>query len=461
MNRGYLKGFVFIVIISLGACKVTQPYQHPDANTNRLFRDVISSDTNTIANLRVNQVFTDTVLQRLLTEGIANNINLQIAYTRIQQAQSYLAQSSAAYYPTVSANGQVGVSKLSSGQGFGTRPAGTQFQLGATSSWEANIWGRLGSARRSALASLMQSEAGGRAIQTGLVSGIASYYFALLSLDKKLAITQQTVHNWDTTVQTMQALKEAAIVTGAAVVQSEASRYAAEVTIPDIKQSIRETESALSILLGRVPGPIDRTRIDDQQTVAVMQAGVPTQLLSNRPDVQEAELGFRAAFEQTNVARTYFYPSLLITGGAGLTSLSLSNFFNTGSIFANIAAGLTQPILNGRVNKTRLEVAKAQQQGALLNFQNTLLTAGREVSDALSLYQTALDKMTVRSNQLVALTKSVDYSQELLRYGSANYTEVINARQNLLIAQLSRVNDQQQQLQAMVNLYAALGGGSR
>lgn len=462
MNKKYVRYLVFISITSLvmGACRVTQPYEAPDRNTAGLFRDVNTTDTNTIANLRWNEVFTDSILQRLIAEGIAQNLNLQIAYTRIQQAEAYYAQSSAAYYPTLSANAQAAAAKLSS-QGVGNRTSGTQYQLGVTSAWEANIWGRLGSAKRSALASLLQSQAGARAVQTGLVAGIASYYYNLLSLDTKLAITQQTVYNWDTTVQTMRALKEAAVVTGAAVVQSEASRYAAEVTIPDIKQNIRETENALSILLGRTPGSIPRTNIDDQATLTLLQTGVPAQLLSNRPDVQQAEFAFKSAFEETNVARTYFYPSLMITGAGGLSSLTLGSFFTTGSFFGNIAAGLTQPIFNGRLNKTRLEVARAQQQGALLNFQNTLLTAGQEVSDALSLYQTALDKMSVRTNQLAALQKSVEYSQELLRYGSANYTEVINARQSLLSAQLNRVNDRLQQLQAVVELYRALGGGAK
>ncbi|MDQ6813852.1 MAG: TolC family protein [Bacteroidota bacterium] len=463
MNTKYLRYFLFISIITLllNACKVTAPFEDPAVNTTGLFRDVNTTDTNSIANLPWSQVFTDTILHRLIRDGLSQNLNLQIAYTRIQQAEAYYAQSSAAYYPTLGANTQVGAAKISSVQGAINRTSGAQYQLGASAAWEVNIWGRLGSARRSALASLLQSEAGVRAVQTSLVAGIASYYYNLLSLDAKLAITQQTVRNWDTTVQTMRALKEAAVVTGAAVVQSEASRYAAEVTIPDIKQNIRQTENALSILLGRPPGGIARTNIDDQYTLPLLQTGVPAQLLANRPDVQEAEFGFRSAFEQTNVARTYFYPSLTITGSGGLSSFTLGNFFNTASVFGNIAAGLTQPILNARLNRTRLEVAQSQQQSALLNFQNSLLTAGQEVSNALSLYQTALDKMLVRTNQLTALQKSVEYSQELLRYGSANYTEVINARQSLLSAQLNRVNDRLQQLQAVVDLYKALGGGTR
>jgi NodT family efflux transporter outer membrane factor (OMF) lipoprotein len=461
MNRTFLRYLLFIstTLWAFSSCKVTQTYQSPGLTMTSLFRGSTSSDTNTIANLHWNQVFTDTILQRLIAEGIAQSPNLQIAYQTVQQAQSYYFQSGAAFFPTLNANAQATMSKLSAVQGFGIRTSANQFQLGLSSGWEANIWGRLSSARRASLADLLQSEAGARAVQTSLVADIANYYYALLALDRQLAITQRTVQYWDTTVQTMRALKEAAVVTGAAVVQSEASRYAAEVTIPDIKQNIRETENALSILLKRTPGAIPRTNIDDQAALNMLQTGVPAQLLANRPDVQQAELSFRAAFEQTNVARTYFYPSLTITGSGGLSSLTLKNFFNAGSIFASIGAGLTQPIFNGRANRTRLEVARSQQQQAFLTFQNTLLTAGQEVSDAISLYQTAIDKVSSRSNQLIALQRSVEYSQELLRYGSANYTEVIQARQSLLAAQISRVNDRLQQLQAIVNLYRALGGG--
>jgi outer membrane protein, multidrug efflux system len=456
--------FSYLMILSLSAllissCKVTQTYQIPEVSTAGLYRNSGFSDTNSIATMHYSEVFTDPALQSLITEGITKNLNMQIAYTRIQQAEAYYLQSRAAFLPTLNANAQVTESKLSAVQGFGIRTSATQYQLGISSSWEANIWGRLSSARRASLASLMQSGAAARAVQTGMVASIANYYYSLLALDRQLAITEETVKNWDTTVTTMRALKEAAIVTGAAVVQSEASRYAAEVTIPDLKQNIREIENALSILLSRPPGSISRSNIDNQIPITLLQTGVPAQLLSNRPDVQEAEYNFRYSFEQTNIARTYFYPSLNITGSGGLSSLSLRIFFSSGSIFGSIAAGLTQPIFNGRANRTRLEAARAQQQEALLSFQNTLLTAGQEVSDAMSLYQTALDKMMVRTNQLNALQQSVEYSRELLRYGSANYIEVIQARQSLLGAELSRVNDHLQQLQAIVNLYRALGGG--
>jgi outer membrane protein TolC len=317
----------------------------------------------------------------------------------------------------------------------------------------------LGSNRRASLANLLQSEAAARAVQTGVVSTIANFYFTLLALDQQLLITQQTVRNWDTTVATMRALKDAARVTEAAVVQSEAQRYAAEVTIPDLRQNIREIENALSIVLGHPPTGIYRGHLLDQGALPMMNTGVPAQLLANRPDVQQAELSYRNAFELTNAARAAFYPSLVITGSFGTASLTLLDVLHPSSIAASIGAGLTQPIFNRRINRTNLAVAKAAQQASILNFQNALLNAGQEVSDAISLNQTAFEKVSIRTNQINALQLSVQYSQELLRNGFANYTEVIQARQSLLGAELGRVNDRLQQLQAVVNLYRSLGGG--
>ncbi|HRO47514.1 TolC family protein [Agriterribacter sp.] len=461
MTTKFFKYIFFIVTttLALAACKVTQPYETPELQTTNLYREQNTEDTATIAGLKWTALFTDTTLQRLISEGVAGNPDLQIAYTRIQQARAYYGQSKAALLPSFDANAGFSASKLSEAQGFGIRNSATQYELGVSSVWEADIWGKLRSSKRAGFASLLQTEAAARAVQTRLVADIATYYYLLMALDQQLAITQQTVSNWDITVQTMRLLKESARVTEAAVVQSEAQRYAAEVTLPDLAQSIKETENALSILLGSAPSAIYRGNLENQQAASSLQTGVPAQLLANRPDVQEAELSFRYYFELTNVARTYFYPSLSITGSAGLSALSLSNLFDPASFAASIGAGLTQPIFNRRVNKTRLEVAKAQQQEALLGFRNTLLNAGREVSDALSLYETALEKINIRSKQMTALRNSVNYSQELLENGFANYTEIITARQSLLQAELGGVNDRLQQLQAVVNLYRSLGGG--
>ena len=449
------------LLVTLGACNVAKTYKAPEDVSPNLYRNNSNGDTTNLGFLSYKQVFTDTILQGLIGIGIEKNPNLQIAYTRIKQADALYLQSGATLLPALNSNAGITVSKLSEAQGFGIRNSATQYQLGLSSSWEADIWGRLRSNRRANLASLLQTEAAAKAVQTGLIAAIANFYYTLLALDQQLVITQQTVYNWDTTVNTIKELKKAARVTEAAVVQSEAQRYAAEVTIPDLKQQILETENALSILLGNDPAAIRRGKITEQQTLSVLQTGVPAQLLANRPDVQQAELQFRNNFELTNVARASFYPTLSITASSGLSAFSFANFLGVGGFGASIGAGLLQPIFNQRNNRTRLLVAQAQQQEAFINFQNTLLNAGREVSNAVSLHQTAMDKMLVRTHQLNSLQLSVEYSQELLRYGFANYTEVINARQFLLQAQLSGVNDQLQQLQATVNLYRALGGGSR
>jgi len=458
ISKKYI-GIVALIASLLISCKVVRPYEQPTVATSGLYRNQNAPDTTTLANLPYTAIFTDTILQRLIREGIAQNLDLQVAYTRIQQSGAYYAQSRAAFLPDLTANAGVTESKLSDVQGFGILTHLTQYQLGIASGWEADIWGRLRSSRRASLAALLQTEAAARTIQTSIVSAIANNYYTLLALDQQVAITEQTVRNWDTTVTTMRALKEAAIVTEAAVVQSEAQRYAAEVTIPDLKQSIRETENALSILIGRPPAAIERSHLEEQQSVAVLQTGIPAQLLAHRPDVQQAEYAYRNAFELTNVARAAFYPSLSITGSAGFSSLTLANFIDPGSLAASIGAGLTQPIFNRRLNRTNLSVAQAQQKAALFGFRNTLLVAGQEVSDALSLHSTALEKMTVRTNEITALQRSVEYTQELLRNGFANYTEVITARQSLLAARLGSVNDKLQQLGAIVNLYRALGGG--
>jgi len=214
-------------------------------------------------------------------------------------------------------------------------------------------------------------------------------------------------------------------------------------------------------LVGRPSGSLNRTKLDNQTPVSDLQTGIPAQLLKNRPDVQQAEYAFRAAFENTNLAHTYFYPALTLTASGGFSNLQLKDFF-LNSVFYNLAVGITQPIFNQGINKARLKTAQAQQLEALYNFQQSLLVAGQEVSNALYAYQTAIEKDDARSKQIAALIKSVDYTEQLLRYSSAtNYTDVLTSEQALLAARLSGVNDRLQQLQAIVNLYRALGGGWR
>ncbi|WP_149206868.1 efflux transporter outer membrane subunit [Flavobacterium johnsoniae] len=459
--------YILMVIAAalLSACSITKKYERPAAlSTDKLYRDEASADTTTIADMPWQSVFKDEKLNALIQKGLDQNLNLKNAIENIVQARASLRQSKLAYYPTLQLDASATHTKQSeAGLNF---PAGinintltTTYKLGVSTSWEADIWGKLSSSKRAALASYLATDAAKQAIQTQLISDIANNYFMLLAYDKSLKITQETLESRIKNVETIKALKEGAIVTGAAVVQSEANQHAAEVLIPDLKQSIRETENALNILLGQAPGPIDRGELETQVIPENIAVGVPSQLLENRPDVRQAEFNFRVAFESTNLAKTYFYPSLTLTASGGFSNLELKDFF-TNSIFYSIIGGLTQPIFNQGKNKLRLTTAQSQQLQAYNNFQQSLLTAGQEVSNALYSYQMAVEKEDSRKKQIEALEKAVDFTQQLLEYSSAtNYTDVLTSEQNLLAAQLSGINDNLQKLQAVVNLYRALGGG--
>lgn len=447
------------LMILVSSCSVTKQYQAPVIGRQDLYRDQSSTDTTNIASLHWTEIFRDTLLQNIIQEGIDNNLDLKIAYSHIIQAQAYFEQSRLAFIPNVSADVSTLHSKQSNNKTATSSTGINLYQLNATASWEADLWGKLKSSKRAALASLLQSEAYSRTVQTNLVANIANYYYNLVALDQELKITEESVKNWISTVDIMKALKEADVVTEAAVVQSEASRYAAEVTIPDLKQVIKQTENALSILLGRKPGQIKRGELSEQEPGNLLYTGIPAQLLSNRPDVQEAELNFRYNFELTNVARTYFYPDLIISASGGFSGTSISNLFSPTSLIGSIAAGLAQPLFSQGINKARLKVAQEGQKQALLIFQNIVLTAGQEVSDDMASYQSTIEKTNLRDSQIVNLQKAVEYTQLLVRYSSANYTEVLTAQQSLLSAQLNQVNDRLQQLQAILNLYHDLGGG--
>jgi len=450
-------------VLSLASC-VTKKYEKPAVISTDLYREVTNQDSASLADLNWKVLFADANLQNLIEEGLKENLDLKQAIERIRVAEATLYQSRSALLPSLTADVSATDAKQSTAAlnfppGININTETQTYRAQLSTSWEADIWGKLSSAKRSAYATLLQTDATKRAVQTQLIANIANTYYNLLALDKQLSITQQTIKIRASDVETMKALKEGAIVNGAAVVQSEANLYAAQVTVPDLNRSIRESENALSILLGKAVGTISRSSLDQQVPYTELKTGISAQLLRNRPDIQAAEFAFRSTFENTNVAKASFYPSLTLTASGGLSTLQLQNFFDN-SIFYNLIGGITQPIFNKGINKARLKTAQAQQQIAFYAFQQSLLTGGQEVSNALYNFQTASEKEVTRAKQIASLTKAVDYTKELLRYSSAtNYTDVLTSEQSLLNAQLSGISDRLQKLQSVVNLYRALGGG--
>jgi len=464
-----IKGVVLLgVILSMGftSCGVlnSNKYKSPEVDASGMFRDENPTDTTTIANIPWREYFSDPILQALIDEGLTNNYDLRLAYNRIQQAEAGLYIAKSAYFPTVALGAQVTHTQKSISNGkervLGYN-GGDQWALGFVVQWEADIWGKLNSKTKAQYANLVSTHAYRNLIQTSLVANIATTYYSLLALDEQLKITLETIELLKESTATMQAMMQAGLLNRAGVKQSEALLYSTQVSVPDLQMQINQLENSLSLLLGRKPGPITRTAIDNQSVPSELQVGIPAQMLAKRPDVLQAEMGFRYAFEMKNVAQRSLYPSLTLgsSSSVGFASNTLSQFFKPTNILANIVGGLTQPIFAGNQLRGQYKIAKAQQEEALLTFEQTVLTASQEVSNIMFTYETSLRKNEDRAKQVDALSLAVGDTQQLLKAGEANYTEVLQAEQSLLQAQLGQVSDKLEQLQASVNLYRALGGG--
>lgn len=460
LNRFFkLSLILFVPVFLLGSCRMLKPDMFTDLTPDEgLYRGLGTSDSTNLSDVPWDELFTDPILQGMIKTALENNYDLEVAMARIKKAGAGVLQARLAFFPSLA--GEFNASFQSRNpSGFGVPEA---YQLLAATSWETGIWGKLRSAKKAALAAYYQSRAFRQAVQTQLIATIAVNYFTLMGMDQKLKITEMTLDRRIQNQEAMQVMKDNDIITGADLVLSQANRYAAEVTIPDLKQGIFEMENTLNLLLGKEPGPVERGSLDEQNLSADLRPGIPAQLLSNRPDVLEAEYRLRQSFEMVKVARSYFYPSLRITASRGIAQTNLADLFNAPLMVWNILGGITQPVFSNGLNRQRLLFARADQQEAYASFEKTLLIAGGEVVNALHAYKAATDKIEIRSKQIEHLEKAVDYTNELLKYtNTTNYTDVLTAEVNLLSAQLNSVNDKLQQMEAIVNLYQSLGGGWR
>lgn len=456
-----------VILITLQSCLVAKDYTTPKLEeTQNLYRtDNLPTDSLSMADVSWKNLFTDSYLNQYIEEGLQNNIDIRIAIQQILAAEAYLKQGKMGYFPTLNGNASASRSYISKNgqQGAIFSSLGQdhidQFELSGSLSWEADIWGKIRSNKRAFQASYLQSVAAHQAVKTQLVSNIALTYYQLVALDAQLAITKQTIKARENSVETIKSLKDAGQVTQVAVDQNIAQYNSAKSLLVDLETALFKTENALSILLGKTSQHFERSSLDMQIIESNLKIGVPATLLSNRPDVMAAEFGLMQSFELTNVSRANFYPSLTLTATGGFQSLDFDNLFNANSLFANLVGGLTQPIFNQRKIRTQYEVAKVQQEQALLNFKKSLLTAGNEVSNALFTYNSETKKFEFRQKEVEALRHAERNSEELLKNGYANYLDLLTARQSALNAELNVIDSKLQQLISIVNLYEALGGG--
>ncbi|QHN65979.1 efflux transporter outer membrane subunit [Bergeyella cardium] len=459
-----------LTAVLITSCAARQEYKQPtEVATENLFRtdsltlkgSSIESTETSIATTPWKEIFTDSHLQNLISKGLENNLDVLTAVQNIASAEAYLKQYKASVYePTLSlvANFSYQTPSLNSASGQGRdRTYLRQYDLTASLSWEADIWGKLNAQKKAQLATYLSTVAAQQAVKSTLVASLATAYFQLLTYDKQKQIIEQTIELRQKNLETTKALKSAGSLTEVAVKQSEALVYNAQASLISIENQIVQLENSISLLLGEAPHKIERGSIDEQVLNINTSLGYPSHLLTHRPDVRKAELDLRAAFELTNVANAQFYPSLKITANGGLQSLDIDKLFSTNSLFASIIAGLTQPLLNKRQIRTNYEVSLANKEKAYLAFRKAVLTAGKEVSDALKIYSSQEEFISLKKKELEAYTHSVDYSRELVNYGMANYLEVLNADVNKLNAELNILNAQYIKLQSGVELYRALG----
>jgi len=443
--------------VGLGACSVYKSYERPDMPVvDSLYRQAAatSADTTSIASLSWRELFTDPKLQALIETGLQNNTDLNIARLKVTEAEATLMTSRLAYLPSISFEPS---GTLRSVDGNAMTKS---YDIAASASWEVDIFGKLTNAKRGAKAALEQSEAYRQAVQTQLIATIANSYYSLLMLDAQLGISERTAAIWGENVRAMKALKAAGDATELAVAQSEASKLSVDASIASLRQQIDQMENTLTALLGIAPQKIDRTTIGEQRFPTELAAGVPLQLLQRRPDVRQSEAALAQAFYATNAARAAFYPSITLSGSAGWTNAAGAAITNPGQWLFTAVGSLVQPLFNRGRNIANLRIAKAQQEEVLLSFRQSLLDAGTDVNNALIQWQTARQRQQIDQQQILSLESTVRSSELLMQYSSQNYLEVLTARQTLLQAELTAVSDRFDEIQGVINLYHALGGGA-
>lgn len=465
----YIKGTAFSVLTLavVSSCNIRKEYERPkDVTSENLFRtDMLPKDSLSMAEISWKEVFTDPILQGHIEKALENNLDIRIALQSINSAEAYLKQSKAAYEPTLSVGPnytfQTQSVNTQFGQIIGTRRYINQFDITLSLGFEADIWGKLKAQEKAQLATYLGTVAAHKSVKSGLVASVASAYYQLLTLDQQKKIISETIKVREQNLEVSKALKEAGTLTEVAVQQSEALVYNAQASLIDIDTQIQLLENTMSLLMAVPSQNIERSTLEVQVIPTKLKTGYPANLLANRPDVMQAEYSLMNAFELTNAAKAQFYPTLRITGSTGVQSVDIDRLFSVNSLFASVIGGLVQPILNKRQIRTNYDVSLANKETAYLNFRKTMLTAGKEVSDAIRVFSVQDSFIALKRKELTAYQNSVSFSKELVNYGMANYLEVLTANVSALNAELNISNAQYSKMKAAVDLYQALGGGWR
>lgn len=431
----------------LTGCSTYSRYHRAEIPTENLYRTLPAGiDTVTIASMSWREMFTDRKLQSLIETGIKQNTDLNVARLRVEAAEAALITAKLSYLPSLGINAEGGSSQYD-----GT--TAKTYNVGASASWELDIFGRLTAAKRGAVAALQGSRDYQQAVQTQLVATIADSYYTLSMLDTQMAINNRTLENWRATVRTLEALKKVGKANEAGVLQAKANVMQLESSQLAIRKSISETENALSAILAMPSHSIERNNLTEASFPDTISIGVPLQLLSNRPDVRQAEMELAQAFYATNVARAAFYPNITLSGTLGWTNNGGGVITNPGQWLLNVIGSLTQPLFNRGVNIANLNIAKSRQEEAKLLFRQALLNAGKEVNDALTVWQTAKSQIEIGERRVSVLNDAVQKTELLMCHSGATYLEVLTAQQSLLEAETLQSQAYFERIQSIIKLY--------
>ena len=448
--------YLIAATLTLSSCGIYTNYHQAEEVPTALYgEEVPTESTENLAELSWRELFTDSTLQGLIEKGLQNNTDLQSARLRVEQAEATLLSAKLAYLPSFALAPQGTISS------FDKQKATQTYQLPVVSSWQLDLFGGIRNAKKQAKALYEQSEDYRQAVQTGVITGIANLYYTLRMLDEQLTISEKTEHSWKETVDAMRAMKDAGIANEAAVAQLEAAHLGVKSSVLDLKEQINQVENSLALVLAETPQSMARASWKEASFVYPEQlsVGLPVQVLANRPDVRAAERQLEAAFYGTNAARSAFWPNITLSGSAGWTNSAGSMIINPGKFLAAAVGSLTQPLFAQGQLAARYKIAKAGQEQASLAFQQALLNAGAEVNEALVACQTTREKSALIESQVVALQKAYESTSLLMKHGNTTYLEVLTAQQSLLGAQLQQSANRFQQIQSVINLYQALGGG--
>ena len=439
----------------LTGCGTYSRYHRAGIRTENLYWNLsVDIDTTNIASMSWREMFTDRELQSLIEAGLEQNTDLNVARLRVEAAEAALMTAKLSYLPSLGINAEGGGSRYDGA-------TAKTYNVGATASWELDIFGKFTAAKRGAVVAWQGSRDYQQAVQTQLIATIADSYYTLALLDEQMSINNRTLENWRATVRTLEALKKVGKANEAGVLQAKANVMQLESSQLAICKSVSETENALSAILAMPSQPIERSSLAEAAFPDTVSIGVPLQLLSNRPDVRQAEMELAQAFYATHVARSAFYPNITLSGTLGWTNNGGGAITNPGQWLFNAIGSLTQPLFNRGTNIANLKIAQTKQEEAKLLFQQSLLNAGKEVNDALTTWQTAKSQYEINTRQVETLREAVRKTELLMSHSSTSYLEVLTTQQSLLSAEQAQAQDRFGEIQGIINLYHALGGGCR